>query len=157
MIGAIYFACCYFSLQFAYGPIQCRIAESLTLLPLLFPEAIIGVTIGCLIFNVTTGVIYDIVFGTLCTLSACLLTYLIGKFIKKDSLKIIIGGIPPVIINAIFIPLILIYGYKLEEGYLFLFGTLFLGQFISVYILGTVIYFPIKKILLKHNITKRKD
>lgn len=156
MITAIYFVCCIIEQGFAMGPIQCRISEAFTLLPLFFPQAIIGVTLGCFIFNLTTGIVYDYVFGTLCTLSACIITYLIGKLIKNEKLKIILGGIPPVLINAIFIPLILIYGYKVEDGYPFLFFTILGGQIISVYIIGSLLYFPLKKVFIKFNLIEKK-
>ena len=152
-----YFICCFIEQNLAFGPIQCRISESLTLLPLLFPEAIIGVTLGCLLFNISTGIIYDIIFGTLCTFIGCLLTYFVGVFIKKDWLKIIFGGIPPVLINAIIIPFVLIYGYQINNGYVFLFLTIFIGETISVYFIGTLIFFPIKKNLIKFNIIKTKE
>ena len=56
MIAAIYFILCFFQQDFASGAIQCRLSEGLTLLPLFFPEAILGVTIGCLIWNIMHGV-----------------------------------------------------------------------------------------------------
>ena len=152
MIAAIYFACAFVEQSFASGAIQCRLSEAFTLLPLLFPEAIIGVTIGCLIFNVTSGIVWDMVFGTLATLAACFLTYLIGKVIKKDWLKIVLGGLPPVLINALIVPLILIYGYNLSDAYIYLFGTVMAGQVIAIYGAGTLIYFPINKVLEKLNI-----
>lgn len=152
MIAAIYFICSFFEQSFAYGAIQCRLSEGLTLLPLFFPEAIIGITIGCLIFNATTGIVWDMIFGTIATLLAGLLTYLIGKIIKKDSLKIILGGLPPIILNAFIIPLILINGYQLTDGYYYLVGTIGFGELIAVYGFGTIIYFPLKKLLVKFKI-----
>ena len=34
-----------------YGPIQFRVAEAMTLLPFLFPEAIPGLAVGCFLAN----------------------------------------------------------------------------------------------------------
>ena len=152
MIGAIYFILCFFQQDFASGAIQCRLSEGLTLLPLFFPEAILGVTIGCLIWNIMHGVLYDVIFGTLATLIACIITYLIGKLIKNDFLRIILGGLPPILINALVIPLVILFGYgeTLSYGYLFL--TIGLGQLIAVYVVGTIVYFPLKEILKRVNV-----
>ena len=145
MIAAIYFVCCFVEQSFASGAIQCRLSEASTLLPLFFPEAIVGVTIGCLIFNVTSGVIWDMIFGTLTTLISAFLTYLIGRFIKKDWLKVILGGLPPVLLNAFIIPLVLIFGYGLNDAYFYLVLTVGIGEFIAVYVVGGLLYFPLKK------------
>ena len=152
MIAAIYFILCFFQQDFASGAIQCRLSEGLTLLPLFFPEAILGVTIGCLIWNIMHGVLYDVIFGTLATLIACILTYLIGKLVKNDFLRILLGGIPPIIINALVIPLVILFGYGETMSYGYLFLTIGLGQLIAVCVVGTIIYFPLKEIFKKISI-----
>ena len=154
MIATIYFACCFVNPSFASGAIQCRVAEGLCLLPLFFKEAIIGVVIGCLIFNITQGIWYDIVFGTLATLLACLTTYFIGRLIKKDWLRIILGGLPAVLFNAFIIPFVLIKGYEIPDGYWYLFLTVGLGELIAVYVVGGAIYFPLKKLFIHQGISE---
>ena len=49
--AALYFVLTFFVPAISYGPLQFRVGEALTLLPIIFPEATIGVTIGCLIKN----------------------------------------------------------------------------------------------------------
>jgi len=149
MIAAIYFILCFFQQGFASGVIQCRFSEGLTLLPLLFPEAIIGVTIGCLIWNIMNGVVYDIIFGTLATLVASIMTYIIGRFIKNDAIKVILGGIPPILINALVIPLVILFSYGHHLAYSYLFFTIGFGQLLAVYGIGTLIYFPLKIFMTK--------
>ena len=156
MITALYFSLAFVEQTFANGAIQCRLSEALTLLPLFFPEAIIGVTLGCFLFNVTTGIVWDIVVGTLCTFISCLITYFIRKVIKNDILKIILGGLPHVLINALVIPVVLMYGYQLPDGYLFLFASIFIGQFIAVYIIGGLLYFPLKKLFIRFKLVEEK-
>ena len=53
MIAAIYTAICFVPglSMIAFGQIQVRIAEALTLLPLLDKRAIAGVTLGCFLTN----------------------------------------------------------------------------------------------------------
>ena len=78
MIAAVYFACAFVEHSFASGAIQCRLSEALCLLPLFIPQAKVGVTVGCLIFNVTQGIVWDMIFGTIATLIAAIMTYYIG-------------------------------------------------------------------------------
>ena len=157
MIAAIYFACAFVEQSFASGAIQCRLSEAFTLLPLLFPEAIIGVTIGCLIFNVTQGIVYDMIFGTLATLLAGVTTYFLGKLVKNDFLKIALGGLPPVLFNAFIVPIILIFGYEVPDSYWYLVLTVGIGQVIAVYVAGGLLYFPIKKALEKFRVINGKE
>ena len=73
MIAAIYAAATYLSSVFgiAYGPIQFRLSEALTVLSVFTPAAIPGLTIGCIIGNLASPFgIWDIVFGSLATLLA---------------------------------------------------------------------------------------
>ena len=60
---------------FSYGAVQVRVAEALTLLPVFTPDAVVGVTLGCLLTNLLGSSPIDAVFGTLATLSAAFLTY----------------------------------------------------------------------------------
>ena len=81
MIAAIYTALSLALAPFSYGNIQVRIAEALTLLPLIYQPAIWGVTLGCFLTNLIgaimgfnpTGMI-DAVIGTAATLLAALCT-----------------------------------------------------------------------------------
>ena len=145
IIGALYVALTLALAPLSYGAIQVRIAEGLTLLPLLFPESVYGLTIGCLIANLFGNGVLDIVFGTLATFLAGILTRVFAKKLKKDWLKISIGGIFPVVINALIIPFTF---YALSESFIFYLicvGQIFLGQALSVYLVGTPIYLAIKK------------
>ena len=71
MIAAIYYVLTWVSASFnlASGSVQMRLSEALCILPFFTPAAIPGLTIGCLIANLTTGcVIWDVIFGSLATL-----------------------------------------------------------------------------------------
>ena len=92
-----------FTLPFAniaYGPIQFRLAEVLTVFPAFSALTIPGVTLGCFIANLINpnnlGPV-DIIGGTLATLIAGFLSWLIGK--KKKPL----GIIPPVVVNGLIV------------------------------------------------------
>ena len=71
MIAAVYTVLTLVLAPISYGAVQVRLSEALTLLPVLFPEAIPGVAVGCLLANILGGsMLPDIVFGTLATLCA---------------------------------------------------------------------------------------
>lgn len=124
--------------------LQIRPAEALTLLPLFFAEAVPGLAIGCMIANIFGGYgIYDIVFGSLITLTAAYLT----RIIKKPLL----AGIPPVILNAALLPLIWLAAGA-QTIYLYSFLSTLLTQCVWVYGLGLPMYYLLKKRLDKNNV-----
>ena len=98
IIAAIYAVMSLLSSVFgiAYGPIQCRFSEALTVLPFLFPEAVPGLFIGCVVTNLmsTVGPL-DIIFGSLATLLAALWT-------RRMPNKWL-APLPPVVCNAVII------------------------------------------------------
>ena len=76
MIASIYIVVSYILLPVSYGLIQFRAAEALVLLPMLYPEAILGVFVGCLVANMIGGLgPWDIIGGSLVTLVAAYVTY----------------------------------------------------------------------------------
>ena len=84
----------------AYGPIQVRIAEVMSVLPIFTWRMIPGVTLGCFIANlINPGNLgpVDIIGGTLATLIARILSYFIGKKNKWPGL------IPPVAVNGLIV------------------------------------------------------
>ena len=104
VIAALYAALTAASSMFglAYGQIQFRVSEALCVLCAFTPAAVPGLTIGCLLSNMssTLGVI-DIVVGTSATLISAVLGYL--------TRNIRVKGIPvlsllfPCIFNGIFV------------------------------------------------------
>ena len=129
----------------SYGGVQLRFSEALTILPLFIPEAVAGLFIGCLIANLLGNGILDIIFGSLATLVAGIITYFIGKLVKNEVLKVALGGFPPVIINAIVVPFTYLLITELKSLYFINFVTVFIGQFLAVYLFGTLLYLAIKK------------
>ena len=151
LIGAIYVALSLIVFPVASGAIQFRPSEALTILPLFFIEAIPALFIGCMLSNLITGcAIFDIVFGSLITLVASILTYLVGKLIKRKALRILLGGFFPVILNALFLPLIWVWCYGALE-YMYILQAVFLivSQTVSVYALGAPLYFATEKLIKK--------
>ncbi len=144
-IGALYFVLTIVFLPISYGPIQIRISECLAVLPLFYGEAVIGLTIGCLIANILGNGVLDIVFGTFATLVSCLLTYIVGKKIK-GVIKPVLGFIPPIIINAVIVPFTFLTVFEIKELYFISAIQILIGQTISVIGIGSIVYFAINKI-----------
>lgn len=148
IVGALYVALSMVAFPVASGFIQFRVGEALTILPLLFPETAVGLFIGCALTGLITACpVIDIVFGSLVTLLSGVLTAVIGKKVKKVGLKFFFGGLFPVILNAVFLPLIWYWCYgKLEMVYLLQSVSLLISQSVAVYGVGAIVYFSIKKI-----------
>lgn len=111
MVAAIYAAVTMLLSFSSYGVIQFRVAEALTILPYFSPVYIPGLFIGCIIANIISpSGILDMVFGSCATLIAAFMTYRIGKSNLKH--KKLIAPLPPVVINALVIGIMLHYTIK---------------------------------------------
>ena len=93
VIAAVYVVVCLVLAPFSYGAVQVRVAEALCLLPVFGAEYIVGVTLG--------STVVDVVFGTLATLLACLVTYKL-RDIRVKGLAIP-ASLPPVVFNMIIV------------------------------------------------------
>ena len=100
VIAALYAALTLLLAPISYGGVQCRLSEAMTLLPMILPQAIPGLFVGCLIANLYTGMITDIIFGSLATLIAAIGTYLLRK-------KPLLAAACPVLANAVIVGLTL--------------------------------------------------
>lgn len=147
VIAALYAVTSFVTAPIASGAIQIRLSEALTMLAIIFPEAIPALFVGCFISNFITGcALLDVVFGSLITLSAAVLTHLVGKAVKGNALKIFLGGLFPVILNALFLPLIWLLCYGTGEYvYVLQVALLLAGQSLSVYALGVPLYLSVLK------------
>ena len=99
LIAAIYFALATVLQPISFGPVQFRLSEALVLLPVFMPESIIGVTLGCFLSNFFYSTMYDVIFGTIATAAAALLTYLLRR-------TKVLYVLPPLLLNAFLVPVI---------------------------------------------------
>lgn len=106
VIAALYAALTLILAPISYGNIQCRVSEALTLLPMVLPQSIPGLTIGCLIANIYTGSVPDIVFGSMATFIAAIGTYLLRK-------KPVLAAACPIVANGLIVGLVLAFSYGL--------------------------------------------
>ena len=138
------------------GVIQCRISEALTILPAFFAPAIPGLYVGCLLTNlISSGTIWDIIFGPVATLIGALGTWLIGRAVRtralskassKSSAKAIpvlriviltiMFALPPIIANGVIIPPVLKFGLGLDDAFWFIVVTVTAGEIIACGVFG---------------------
>ena len=143
LIAALYVILTFVAQMFglASGVIQIRLSETLTVLPLLYKEAIPGLWIGCIIANILTGcALWDVVFGSIATLLGAIGTYYIGR--KKP----ILGPVFPILSNMLIVPLVLQAVYGVEDGFLFLAITVGIGEVICCALLGWQLYKALKRV-----------
>lgn len=134
LIAAIYVVMTFSFATFSSGPIQVRLAESLTILPYFTPAAIPGLFLGCLIGNLLAGsMLIDVVFGSIATLLGAVFTYLLRK--KNRYL----APIPPIAANTIIVPLILRYAYGEPLPIPYMMLTVGIGEIISCGVLGIIL------------------
>ena len=97
VVAAIYVVLCLALQPLSYV----RVAEALCLLPVFGAEYIVGVVLGCFLANLLGSTIVDVIFGTLATLLACLVTYKLRN-VRFKGLAIA-ASLPPVLFNAVII------------------------------------------------------
>ncbi|MEG1932924.1 MAG: QueT transporter family protein [Pygmaiobacter sp.] len=147
MIAALYTAISLALAPLSYNAVQIRVAEALCLLPVFVPDAIIGVTLGCLLTNLLGSTPIDAVFGTLASLLAAMLTYRL-RHVRWHGLPIA-SAFSPVVCNAIIISaeITLFFSGGAGTAQLFLLNaaTVGLGEVISCVGLGLLLVKGIEK------------
>lgn len=124
----------------SFGPVQLRIAEGLTLLPLVESAAVPGLFIGVILANFILAPysgfgLVDIVGGSLVTLLAA---YLTSKAKNKY-----LGMVPPIVLNGLIVSIWVSYFTKIP--YLYTVLGITVGQSISVGIFGNLILYVHEK------------
>ena len=114
IVAAAYAALTIALAPISYGAVQFRVSEALTVLPFFMPCTVWGLWIGCILANLYTGTIADIVFGSLATLLAALCTAWFGK--RGNTVKNrILGCLMPVVFNAVIVGAVLTWAYQFQE------------------------------------------
>ena len=145
VIAALYAALTLAFQPISFGQVQFRIAEALTALPLLIPEAVPGLFVGCLLANLLGGgVLLDVALGSLATLAAALLT-------RKMRKKPLFALAMPVLWNGLVVGPVVYFFYVMGEGTYSL-GALALtclsvafGEAVVVYVLGLGLFGALNK------------
>ena len=137
MIAAIYCALTLMFQPISYGPVQFRISEALTLLPMLTVDAVPGLFIGCLLANLLGGAMwYDVIFGSIATLLAAICTRKLRDIPAAAAAM-------PVLFNGAIVGPVVYFAYSKAPGgafspFLFLkdVGSVALGEAVICFVLG---------------------
>ena len=138
--------------------VQFRISEVLTILALYTPAAIPGLTIGCIIANISSLPAlgpYDLIFGSLATLFATLLMY---AFRNVRLFKLpVLSALMPALLNGIFV------GFEIEfffinnaagfnfASFLVQGGLVALGELAVLFVLGL----PLSRVIELNGLDKK--
>ena len=111
VLGAAYAVCTIVLAPISYGALQFRVSEALCILPFFIPGSQWGLFMGCLLSNLMTGNMMDIVFGSLATLAAGYCTELAGR--RGQSLAhAAMGCFMPVLFNAVVVGAVITGAYN---------------------------------------------
>ena len=136
LIACVYFLSTVFLAPISFGANQIRISEALNMLVYFTESAVPGLTVGCLLANLSSpyGII-DIIGGSLTTL----LSGIIALKIKNKYLV----GIPCIVLNAIFVGAVL----NLTSSVPFIIGAVSVGfgQCVSIYLISLPLPLIIEK------------
>ena len=122
--------------------IQCRVSEALCILALFTPAAIPGLTIGCLLFNITyaAALPLDFLVGSFATLLAVFGMYLTRGITVKGYP--VLGVLLPVLTNAVLV------GWELSVyiggGFWINAAYVAIGEAAVMVSLGSLLYYTVK-------------
>ena len=141
VIAALYAALTLALYPISFGAVQFRVSEALTLLPIVMPEAIPGLFVGCLVSNlIGSATPWDIIFGSLATLIAAILTYATRR-------NKILAAFWPVICNTVIVGLVL--ALTLDLPVFLTMGEVGLGELAVVYTVGMAMLAALKRMPTK--------
>lgn len=143
VVAAVYFALSAACSPIAFGPLQFRLSEAFVLLAALMPEAIPGLTIGCVLTNFAFSPysLYDMLFGGLATLLGAGGTYLLRKNIALSSL-------PPIILNALLVPVIWVIDGS-DTIYIISALEILASEAVTIGIIGIPLTYALKRAFIK--------
>ena len=151
VVAAAYAALTIALAPISYGAVQFRLSEALTVLPFFMPCTVWGLFVGCVLANLYTGSVVDIVFGSLATLFAAYFTSRFGK--RGNTVKNrVLGCLMPVVFNAVIVGAVLTWGYRIQafESPLASYGfnalTVGLGELGVLYLVGYTLLRQLPKI-----------
>ena len=155
VVAAMYAGLTYLAaaVNLAYGPVQFRFSEALTVLPAFTPAAVPGLALGCFIANLTSPLgVVDWVFGTLASFVAAVGTLALSKVRFKGVPWL--APLPPVIANAVIVGLelccfsdagVFSWGNASLGGFLAGAASVGLGELVVCYALGVPLMIAIEK------------
>ena len=137
MVAAIYVVLTLIFQPISFGAIQFRIAEALTLLPILTIDAVPGLFVGCLLANwLGGGVWFDVVLGS-----------------RRLRERPAVAAAMPAIFNGLIVGPVVYFAYVRAPGdpvsiptLLFNMATVAFGELVVCYVLGLPMLAGLKKL-----------
>ncbi|HSL95759.1 MAG TPA: QueT transporter family protein [Thermoleophilia bacterium] len=128
----------------AYGPVQFRVAEALTVFACFDPAAIVGLTLGTALGNVASPMaLVDVPIGALLTLVATALMYRIGPRVAALAAPVVVNGLGVPVMLAFVLDVPYWYGVVFVAlGEAVVMGTLGLGLLVLVRERGGLLGLP---------------
>lgn len=118
--------------------VQCRVSEALCVLALFTPAAIPGLTVGCLLFNITSAAVLplDFLLGSLATFLA---TYAMWRF---RNIRFFGYPLPAMVMPALTNALLVGWELTVYIGGAFALNAFYvaLGELIVMFTFGSVLY-----------------
>lgn len=147
MVAAIYVVLTMLFQPISFRAIQFRVAEVMTLTPILSSYAPAGLFVGCLLANwLGGGIWFDVVLGSIATLLAAICT---RRFRHKPPL----AALFPAIFNGLIVGPVVYFAYVRAPGapvsvptLLFNMATVALGELAVCYVLGLPLIYALKKL-----------
>ena len=147
MIAALYVVFTMIFQPISFGAIQFRIAEALTLLPILTVDAVPGLFVGCLLANwLGGGIWFDVALGSVATLLAALCT-------RKLRNRPFLAALMPTVFNGLIVGPVVYFAYVRAPGdpvsvgtLLFNMSTVAFGELVVCYVLGLPMLYGLKRL-----------
>ena len=147
MVAAIYVVLTLIFQPISFGAIQFRIAEVMTLMPILTPYAVPGLFVGCLLANwLGGGIWFDVVLGSIATLLAALCS-------RKFRSRPLLAAIFPAVFNGLIVGPVVYFAYVRAPGdpvsvgtLLFNMATVAFGELVVCYLLGTLLLTALRRL-----------
>lgn len=145
IVGAAYAALTMLLAPISYNAVQMRVSEVLCILPFFLPMTTWGLFLGCALANIVSAAgIWDVVFGSLATLLACLCIQTLGQHGRgaKSWLRILLAALMPVIWNGVIIGFLLMWTItdvkfpELNAAFWAIGGSVALGEAVVMFVLG---------------------
>ena len=140
IIAALYAALTLLLSPMSFGVMQIRLSEALTLLPIMLPEAVPALAVGCLIANFAGGAtVLDIVFGTLATLLAAICT----RLLRRRPLP---AMLMPVVFNGVIVGAVVHAAYTPGVPLIVCMLSVAAGEAVSCLIIGPIVLRALERI-----------
>lgn len=160
VIAALYTAVSLALAPLSYGNIQVRVAEALTLLPILFPQSIAALALGCALTNLFGAMMgvnllgfADVFVGTLATVLAAICTWKL-RHVKTFN-QPLLSALMPILFNGVIIgaelSFVLFPASQFMLGWLINGAEVAIGEAIACLVFGL----PLIHMLKKADLVKR--